>query len=134
MYKNPIFGHIFNIEGSPTSYKNNRMIVNRGSRPMLIKPRKIRECQESFSQQLRTQSPSRQCIPKDIPLTLIMKVTLGTRRKKDLSGIVELIGDCLETACIIEDDNAICRIVAEKVYEKNVHTIMVRIEEGKLEL
>ena len=44
---------------------------------------------------------------------------LSDKRKKDLDNMMKTLGDCLEKAQIIEDDNLIVKKVVEKVYSEN---------------
>ena len=65
------------------------------------------------------------------PVEIYVRFILPDRRRRDLDNMMKTLGDCLEKARIIEDDNLIVKETIEKAYSKSKKEGMeIKIYEG----
>ena len=72
--------------------------------------------------------PGFKLFPIKEPIQITYKFYCKTKRKVDLSNLIEAPQDALVKAEIISDDNIIKRIIAEKFYDKNNSRCEIEIE------
>jgi len=92
----------YTFEGLIPSKKNSKIIVCRGSRPMLIPSKKYKEWHEEQMWLLKKAVPSK---PIEYVDAMWLEFGAGTRHKWDLTNKAESIMDILVDAGILEDDN-----------------------------
>ena len=72
--------------------------------------------------------PKFKLFPIKEPIQITYKFYCKTKRKVDLSNLIEAPQDCLVKANIISDDSIIKRIIAEKFYDKKNPRCVLFIE------
>jgi len=90
----------FTIPIEPVTKKNSQQIIMCKGRPMIIPSKKYREYEKRAIQYL--------CFCTDYinyPVNIEAHFYMGTRRKCDLTNLLEAIDDVLVKAGVIEDDN-----------------------------
>lgn len=94
----------FIIPGEPLVKKNNRPIYKKGDKSFLGKSRKLADVEESMIWEMKMQNTLEFI---KTPVNVCMHFYLGSKRRKDLSNMYQIVEDCLESAGIIENDSLI---------------------------
>ncbi len=117
----------FVIPGNPQTKKNSRTIyINKATGNRFIgKSKRLQLAEDYFHTELlkqllifKYQSMFKYTFPLKDKLEVEYKFYRGDKRKIDLSNLIELPNDCLQSAGIIADDSQIYKIIAYKDYDK----------------
>jgi Holliday junction resolvase RusA-like endonuclease len=124
----------FTISGNPKIKKNNRTIyINKSTGNRFIgKSKRLQLAENYYHDELLSQLTTLQyqsLYKYNFPLTDILEIEYkfyrGDKRKCDLSNLLELPNDCLQSAGIIADDCQIHKIIAYKYYDKEARTEII---------
>lgn len=91
------------IYGNPITKKNSQRIVFAGGRPRITQSKQYKAYREQALWQLAGWQPEQ---PIDIPVNVMCRYYMQTRRKVDLLNLLEATMDILVDAGILADDNA----------------------------
>lgn len=91
------------IHGAPRVKKNGQKVSFRGSYPVKYNTPAYTTWEQSAKLQLRQHRPSK---PIDYPVNICFLFYMKTRRKVDLSNLLEGPQDCLVDVGILADDNS----------------------------
>ena len=97
------------IPGNPITKKNHSRIINVKGRPMLIPSAQYKDYEKDFIKECKAQKVW--ALELDKPLTVKCSYYMETRRKVDLSNLLNGTDDALIAAQVIKDDNC-CIIVS----------------------
>ncbi len=89
------------INLSPITKKNSMQIVRVKGRPMLIPSKQYRDYEKAFLKEVSWDKP-----PIDYPVNIKCTYYMPTRRRVDLTNLLEATHDCLVKANVLEDDNS----------------------------
>lgn len=114
----------FTIPIEPRTKKNSQRIVIVGKRPMIIPSKQYKEFEESALWYIDR-------IGIDYPVNVKALFYMKTRRRVDLTNLLEALDDCLVKGGMLIDDN--CKIIVSHdgsrvLYDKNNPRIEVEIE------
>ena len=94
---------MFTITGIIPSKKNNKFIVVRNGKPIIISSEKYRDWEKEMMWLLRVQNKERLFI--NYPISISFKFYSKTKRKFDLDNKVTSLLDLFVKSNILEDDN-----------------------------
>jgi Holliday junction resolvase RusA-like endonuclease len=121
------------ITGNPTTKKNHRpiFISKKTGKRFIAKSETLRQYEQATIWQLK--SAKRKIKNVNLPISTEVNITyafyLPTKRKVDLSNLIEAPQDCLQEAGIIKDDSLIVDLKATKHYSKEDPRTEITIEE-----
>lgn len=101
------------IAGQPVSKKNSQQIVMnpKTKRPFVMPSKAYKVYEKEALKQIEEQFSSidRYYLPFDGPCEVVCKFYMGTRRKVDLTNLLESADDILVRGGVLEDDN--CNVI-----------------------
>ena len=90
------------IQGQPITKKNSQRIARRGNRAFILPSARYADYEAAASYYLRDKPPA----PIDCPVTVTCLYFMQTRRKVDLTNLLEATHDVLVKHGILADDNS----------------------------